>query len=318
VARPGWPRVDPLRFAAMPEAEASERAAPEARAEALARLDDLRGHWWHSIDLGDGVRTEGRKSAEILRKELADVDLPDVRGKSVLDIGAWDGFYSFEAERRGASRVVALDYFVWSLDLDAQHAYLARCHEEGRTPQPWNEVPEVWKPDTLPGKACFDTAVAALGSNVESVVADFLEVDLDALGTFDVVLFLGVLYHLLDPYAAVRRLAEVTNEVAIIETAAILTPGLEVYPLVAFFPEDELLGDPTNWWAPNAAALAGMCKAAGFSRVETKITASPPRGPRPAVAQRVQHARDAAKLAWGGHLPQGAFEHARMIAHAWK
>jgi tRNA (mo5U34)-methyltransferase len=301
--------VDPLRFAAV---------TADERATALARLDGLQGHWWHSIDLGDGVRTDGRKSAEILRKELADVDLPPLQGKSVLDIGAWDGFYSFEAERRGASRVVALDHFVWSIDLDAQHAYNARCVAEGRAPQPWNEVPEVWKPDTLPGKACFDTAVMALGSKVESVVADFMETDLAEIGTFDVVLFLGVLYHLLDPYLAVRRLAQVTDEVAIIETAAILTPGLEEYPLVAFFPEDELLGDPTNWWAPNAAALAGMCRAAGFSRVETKVTASQPRGPRPAMAQRVQHARDAAKLAWGGHLPPGVFEHARMIAHAWK
>src|SRR5690242_19848834 len=195
----------------MPEAEASERAVPEARAAALARLGDLRGHWWHSIDLGDGVRTEGRKSAEILRKELADVDLPDVRGKSVLDIGAWDGFYSFEAERRGASRVVALDYFTWSLDLDAQHGYLERCQLAGETPRSWDQVPEVWQPETLPGKACFDTAAMALGSDVESVVADFLEVDLDALGTFDVVLFLGVLYHLTDPFGALRRLALVTD-----------------------------------------------------------------------------------------------------------
>ena len=136
-----------------------QHAAPEARAAALARLDDLRGHWWHWIDLGDGVRTEGRKSAEILRKELADVDLPDVRGKSVLDIGTWDGFLLLFRGRAPGRRATSSrsTYFVWSLDLDARRAYLARCHEEGRTPQPWNEVPEVWKPDTLRAKACFDT-----------------------------------------------------------------------------------------------------------------------------------------------------------------
>jgi len=68
-----------------------------------ARVDDV-AFWWHSIDLGHGVRTAGHKSADALRAELDALALPDLTGKSVLDIGGWDGFFAFEAERRGAAR----------------------------------------------------------------------------------------------------------------------------------------------------------------------------------------------------------------------
>ena len=67
--------------------------------------------WWHSIDLGDGRITPGVHKLEELCDNYARFDLPeDLRGKRLLDIGAWDGFYSFEAERRGA-QVVSAD--VW-------------------------------------------------------------------------------------------------------------------------------------------------------------------------------------------------------------
>jgi len=65
--------------------------------------------WFHSLDLGGGLQTAGVKSHSDLASELEALRLPELRAKSVLDIGAWDGFYSFEAERAGASRVVALD-----------------------------------------------------------------------------------------------------------------------------------------------------------------------------------------------------------------
>jgi hypothetical protein len=77
-------------------------------------LEDLRDSvpfWFHSIDLGQGVVTPGAmKSAALLSEENKHLHLPNFRGKSVLDIGAWDGYYSFLAERGGASRVVALDH----------------------------------------------------------------------------------------------------------------------------------------------------------------------------------------------------------------
>src|SRR6267143_602400 len=67
--------------------------------------------WFHRIDLGGGVVTPGMDcSAE----KLGNLGMPeDLRGRTVLDIGAWDGYFSFEAERRGARRVLATDHFCW-------------------------------------------------------------------------------------------------------------------------------------------------------------------------------------------------------------
>lgn len=68
--------------------------------------------WFHRIDLGQGIITPGVGDSPA---ELACLGMPaDLSGKTVLDIGAWNGFYSFEAERRGARRVLATDSFVWS------------------------------------------------------------------------------------------------------------------------------------------------------------------------------------------------------------
>lgn len=70
--------------------------------------------WFHSFDLGEGEAISGLKRLDVLTKEADAIFANSVEGKSVLDIGAWDGFFSFEAERRGASRVVATDHFCWS------------------------------------------------------------------------------------------------------------------------------------------------------------------------------------------------------------
>ena len=71
--------------------------------------------WHHSIDLGGGVVTSGNKSAALCNDEAALIfDRVDLNGRSVLDIGAWNGFFSFAAKRRGASRVLATDSYCWS------------------------------------------------------------------------------------------------------------------------------------------------------------------------------------------------------------
>lgn len=65
--------------------------------------------WWHKIDLGNGIVTRGIDDSA---RRLQQIKMPeDLRGMTVIDIGAWDGFFSFEAERRGASRVLATDSF---------------------------------------------------------------------------------------------------------------------------------------------------------------------------------------------------------------
>ena len=251
------------------------------------------GFWWHSIDLGDGVVSDGKKTADELATEWAALELPDLRGKTVLDIGAWDGYFSFQAEAHGAARVVALDHYVWSMDLPRQQQYWRDCREAGTVPEAYESLPELWRPGDLPGKAGFDTAHRARGSKVESVVGDFMTMDLDRLGTFDVVLYLGVLYHMRHPLLALERLARVTRELAVIETEAVAIPGFEHHAFCEFFESNELNADVSNWWAPNRRGVAAMCRAAGFARVESR---NDPRS-RP---------------------PGDALHRYRLVARAWK
>ena len=119
-------------------------------------------------------------------------------------------------------------------------------------------------------KSGYDTAHKALNSKVETVVDDFMTMDLEPLGTFDVVFFLGVLYHMENPLASLRRVASLTNGLAIIETHAIIVAGFEHLELCEFYSSNQLNGDVSNWWGPNLKALEGMCRAAGFARVEVE------------------------------------------------
>jgi tRNA (mo5U34)-methyltransferase len=225
--------------------------------------------WFHSIDLGNGVITPGIKSPEHHKKELASLRLPDLRGKSVIDIGAWDGFYSFTAERLGAARVVALDSHVWALDQAAKNRYKAECRKKGVPQQHPAYIPELWCFDKLPGKRGFDLARLILHSQVEPVFGDITKMDPRSLGEFDVVLCLGVLYHMENPLQSLRFVRQLTREVAVIETEAVATAGYEDRPIFEFFPlKAKLMDDPTNFFAPNAAAVIGLCETAGFSKVE--------------------------------------------------
>jgi tRNA (mo5U34)-methyltransferase len=233
--------------------------------------------WWHSIDLGDRV-TPGWKSPEVLAAEWDQLHLGDLTGRSVLDIGAWDGWFSFQAERRGAGRVVALDHYAWSMDLVRQQAYIAECRASGEAMRPYHQLGDIWRPDDLPGKAGFDIAHAALGSRVEAVVADFLTVDTRALGTFDVVLWLGVLYHMEEPLRALRQVRAVTAELAVIESQACVAPGDPASAWFRFHAGHDLNADPTNWFVPTEAALLHLCEAAGFTTAQTVAGTPPPSG----------------------------------------
>ena len=115
------------------------------------------------------------------RDRLPLLGLPeDLSGLTVLDVGAWDGFFSFECERRGAERVVAADWFAW--------------HEAARG-----------------SKESFELAREALGSSVEDVEIRVEELSPERVGTFDLVLFAGVLYHVRDPLRALEAVASVTK-----------------------------------------------------------------------------------------------------------
>jgi len=194
--------------------------------------------WWHSIDLGGGVITPGVKTAELMAIEFANTfSKVDLRGKSVLDIGASDGGFSIEAARRGASRVVALDQY------ESAHEY--------------------WR-----GRETIDLVRGATGLDIEAVAMDLdsPRLSLAHLGQFDVVLFLGVFYHLLDPIAALREIAPLARELLILETHVEETE--DPRPLMIFYPGSELGGDRTNWWGPNTACVRELLQIAGFSRVD--------------------------------------------------
>ncbi len=256
----------------------------------LERISKIQ--WCHSIDLGNGVTTPGLSKT----KPLTDHELPDLEGKSVLDIGAWDGLNAFLAEKKGASRVVALDHYAWGVDMFARNRYWQESKEQGKFPDYRLDETTFWN-DALPGKAGFELAHEALSSKVESVLGDFMKIDPNQVGMFDVVLFLGVLYHLREPLTALERVRALTKGVAVIETSAISVPGAEDSGLLRFYAADELDGDYGNYFGASASALAGMARAAGFSRTEIKV--GPPPQPRrrfgapeckPLVYRLVMHA----------------------------
>jgi tRNA (mo5U34)-methyltransferase len=233
--------------------------APSATGGSLAeRVAALR--WYHTIDLGQGVVTPGVDNTP---ERLARLALPaSLAGKSVLDIGAWDGFFSFEAERRGATRVVASDSYSW-------------------------------KGGGWGTKAGFLLAREALRSKVEDVEIDVMDLSPERVGTFDVVFFLGVLYHLRHPLLALERVASVTRELLILETVVDLV-GLG-RPAAAFYPGTELNADPTNWWAPNIEGAEAMLRAVGFSAV--RAVTPPPSAPYRALRAAWHRARGRNSLA---------------------
>lgn len=190
-------------------------------------------NWFHRIDLGGGVVTPGFDDTPT---KLDQIHLPaDLQGKTVLDIGAWDGFFSFEAEKRGAMRVVALDGGVW-------------------------KVPSI-------GRAGFEFAKKALKSRVEPVELEVSEISIDRLGQFDLVLFLGVLYHLPDPFGSFLKVASVAARDIIIETHVDFVEAK--VPAIAFYPFEECANDATNWCGPNQLAVEGMLRFAGFSKIKS-------------------------------------------------
>lgn len=227
--------------------------------------------WFHSFALQGHLPIEGIRPLPVLRAE-ADLILPtDLSNQSVLDVGAWDGYFSFEAEKRGARDVLATDHFCWS--------------GEG-----WGT------------KDGFDYVHGVLNSAVRTHDVDVPNLDPKLLGKFDLVLLLGVLYHVKDPYRCLEAAAAMCLDHIVIETVTAMAH--EPTPVMRLFRPKELADDPTNFWAPNIPALEVMLGSMGFSRIEatlSPVSAKPKRG----VPDFVQRALgdDASR---------------RMIIHAWR
>ena len=141
-----------------------------SRSDLVQRWNDERGErgWWHSFELSDGTLIQGVCDLAGLKDRIAQFPIPqDLRGKRVLDIGAWDGWFSFEMERRGA-QVLAIDN--------------------------WDNPR-------------FHQARTLMNSQVEYRQMDIYELTPERVGYFDIVLFMGVLYHLKHPLLALERYA---------------------------------------------------------------------------------------------------------------
>jgi tRNA (mo5U34)-methyltransferase len=193
-------------------------------------------YWHHSIDLGGGVVTPGGKSLAICDGEASLIfDRIDLGGLSVLDIGAWNGFFSFEAKRRGARRVLATDSYCWT------------------SPQ-------------FRGREAFDVARSALGIDVDAREIDVADLSAESVGEFDVVLYLGVFYHRYDAIESLARAARLAKQVLIVETHLDLRDIK--FPAMAFYPGDELNNDPTNWWGPNEHCVRALLVGHGFKVIE--------------------------------------------------
>ncbi|MGO9683193.1 MAG: class I SAM-dependent methyltransferase [Beijerinckiaceae bacterium] len=209
------------------------------RTDLQALVDDL--PWHHSIDLGGGVVTAGSKSLSNCADEAGLIfDRVDLTGRAVLDVGAWNGYFSFEAKRRGATRVLATDSYCWS-------------HPQIR------------------GREGFEVARSALGIDVESREIDVADLSADSIGEFDVVLYLGVFYHRYDAIEALAKVAGLAKHVLIVETHLDLQDI--AVPAMAFYPGRELNNDPTNWWGPNEHCMRALLGGHGFKEIE--VTAHP-------------------------------------------
>ncbi|HEX3431289.1 MAG TPA: TIGR04290 family methyltransferase [Rhizomicrobium sp.] len=213
-----------------------------------ARVDAL-GPWFHNLNLA-GVQTApahflGDYPA-VKWKRFATAIPADLTGKSILDIGCNAGFYALEMKRRGAARVLGID-----------------------------EDPDYLR------QARF----AAEVSDADIEFRDLSVYDVGAIGeTFDVVLFLGVLYHLRHPLLALDLIRDhVARDMLVFQSMQRGSPEAgdvaedydfweqslfdePQFPKLHFI-ENRYAGDPTNWWVPNRACAEAMLRAAGFEIV---------------------------------------------------
>lgn len=191
--------------------------------------------WFHQIDFGNGIVSPGWIGLDKIERMAKLIYDRPLAGKTVLDIGCWDGAYSVEAVRRGAARVLATDHFAW--------------HGDG-----WGD------------RRCFELTRAHLAPSIEAMDIDVTGLSPETVGTFDTVLFLGVFYHLRHPFQVLEQVAALAREVLVVESRIIAPCSRR--PFMRFYPGRELDGDPTNWWAPNRACMEAMLLDLGFRRVK--------------------------------------------------
>jgi tRNA (mo5U34)-methyltransferase len=191
--------------------------------------DLSRKQHYHSLELNDGTVLPGLIGVEALRARVRAFPIPeDLIGRRVLDVGAASGWNAFEMERRGAE-VVAVD-----------------CVE-------YSELREVGE---------------LRGSRIDYRLLDVDELDPAGIGTFDYILFFGVLYHLRHPLLGLERICALARDSVFIES--FVADGLGERSdacTMEFYETDELGGQIDNWFGPTTKCLMAMCRSAGFAQV---------------------------------------------------
>lgn len=208
--------------------------------EEKIKLMETISYWWHYIDLGDGIVTPGQQGGKNQKrptatdKKLELLQLPtNLQGKTVLDIGCSDGVFSFECKKRGAKRVVAID-----------------------------------DPRVNVRTKAFFVARQILNMDVEFIFSDIYDLNIKDLGQFDIVLGLGLLYHLKSPLIALDIIKKLTKEFALIETCFVNRPE-SIMEYKANFDKDGNRGSHGHsMWHPSLIALKEMMRDVGFKTID--------------------------------------------------
>jgi len=213
---------------------------------ARAFLESSRFVWHQQFELAPGTMTPGTSSVSFL---LDEAGVPaDLSGRSVLDVGTSNGGCAFEAERRGASRVVAVDIF----------------------PPEWFGFADL-------RRLC--------GSEVEFVQATVYELPERVKEEFDLVLFFGVLYHLRHPLLALDRLRDLVRQDVMLETAVCdhEHPVVSQGDYIRFYRGNELNGDSSNWFVPSMSTLVNWMGSCGY--LVTQVNGWPSGAPQRAMVR---------------------------------
>jgi tRNA (mo5U34)-methyltransferase len=214
---------------------------------ATGRAVAARGPWFHNLHLPDGTQTAPDHPLGDFPRfkwtQIAPHVPEDLSGWRVLDIGCNAGFYTFELAKRGAD--------VLGIDVDEHYLGQAR-----------------WAADQF-------------GLTDRTEFRQMQVYDLRTLDErFDLVWFMGVLYHLRYPLLALDLVAEKVDRLMMFQTLTMPGDDVELppadlsigereamqqpgWPKMAFI-EHRLAGDPTNWWAPNHACVEAMLRSAGL------------------------------------------------------
>jgi len=222
---------------------------PDQSEELRKRVAEI-GSWYHTIDLGDGIVTPGTFD---LRPLLHEFRLPErLDGQRVLDVGASNGFFSFEFERRGAVEVVSVDLPSWGA-----HDWTPRYREQHEAQS--EEMREYIDQQTM--RAGFELCREALGcERVRKEEMAIYDISPERLGAFDLVFSGSILMHVRDPVLGVQRLRSVCKPEGRLITSISTTKEDTDEPVARFVGQ----WNQCNWWLMSPRCLAEVLRCCDF------------------------------------------------------